>query len=275
MNHPFRCPNCKEELLETENGWECSNRHHFDKSHYGYVNLMLANQGRHREEGDSKESILARKRFLSKGYYESLQKALCKEIEKLNLTSLDTFVDVACGEGYYTNEIARHFPCLSCQGIDISKQAIIEASKGKNIDHLPNIVYAIGNMDYLPLLDGSISLLLNCFAPINEGEFARVLRENGYYLRVLPGEKHLLEFKEILYPEVRLNIEKEKELKGFSYVGERHVEETIRVQKEDLLNLFLMTPYAYKTKEGQEKALLERPCLDLQISFVIRIYRKD
>lgn len=272
---PYRCPNCGKALREEEHAFRCESNHSFDIAKSRYVNLMLANQGRRKEEGDSKESILARKRFLGRGVYAILQKAIVEELSSLCLTSLDVFADVACGEGYYTNEIAASFPCLSCLGIDISKAAILEASKASRRRGIENISYAIGNMDYLPILDHSVAALLNCFAPIAEKEFARVLREGGHYLRVLPGERHLYEFKEVLYPEVHLNVEKEKDLPGFSFLRERRIETRVDLDGEALLDLFAMTPYAYKTKEGEEEKLANLSSLDLQLSFLLRVYRKD
>ena len=73
-------------------------------------------------------------------------------------------------------------------GIDISKDAIQQASTRRNILKINNLDYVIGNMDYLPFMNDSFNVLLNSFAPINEKEFQRVLKSNGYYFRVLHGK---------------------------------------------------------------------------------------
>ena len=103
MKPLFRCPNCHAPLIDEGKTYRCPKGHAFDKAKTGYVNLILANQGRKAEEGDSKESILARKAFLRKGYYSVLKDGLVKIISSY-LSPSFCFADIACGEGYYTEE---------------------------------------------------------------------------------------------------------------------------------------------------------------------------
>ncbi len=272
---PFlRCPNCFAPLSEETKTYRCPNGHSFDKGKSGYVNLILANQGRKVEEGDSKESILARKAFLRKGYYAILKDGLIEALSAY-LNPPFVFGDIACGEGYYTEGLALSSPSSSFVGIDLSKAAILEADKQRKAAGIANLSYVVGNMDYLPLLDASMDGILNCFAPIAENEFLRVVKKDGYYLRVLPGARHLFELKELLYEEPRENLPKEKGLPGFHLVEEKEIKGTTNIPNEDLLSLFAMTPYFYKSpKEAKEK--LERtPSLTLRVSFVLRIYQKD
>ena len=83
-------------------------------------------------------------------------------------------------------------------------------------------------------LNSSFDFLLNCFAPINISEFARVLKQDGYFIRVLPGKYHLLELKEFLYSEVHLNEPKEDELDGFILENVHQVDDTITLNNQQI-----------------------------------------
>ena len=241
---------------------------------------MLANQGHSLNEGDSKEMINSRTRFLSSGFYSILRDALCYHISHLssNNSCFINFLDVACGEGYYTNFIHSQLQkdCkINTIGVDISKSAIHASSVSKNILNLKDIAYCVGNLDYLPFLNNSFDFLLNCFAPINVAEFARVLKKDGYFIRVLPGKYHLLELKQFLYSEVHLNEPKEDELAGFVLESSHQVDNVITINNEQIQDLFTMTPYYYKTSYEAKNRLKTLESLTTKISFIIKIYRKS
>ncbi|MCQ2743041.1 MAG: methyltransferase domain-containing protein [Bacilli bacterium] len=275
----LKCPCCHSPLIENGKSYVCPNNHSFDVAKKGYVNLILANQGHAENEGDSKEMIAARKRFLESGHYSILKNELSSTIASLDYPSKAIFfADIACGEGYYTNAI--HSFCqnsleIETVGIDISKSAIQSSCSSRNALGLKSIGYVIGNLDYLPLMSESADVLLNCFAPINEAEFLRVAKKEGYYIRVLPDVYHLYEMKKALYEEVRLNEPKEPDLPGFSLIEEKHISSVEKLSAQEIADLFTMTPYYYKSSESSKKKLLELNSMELQIAFVIRIYKKN
>lgn len=273
----LKCPVCNQALNKIDKQYVCINKHSYDISKKGYANLILANQGHSLIEGDKKDMVDARSRFLDSNKYKVLLDALIKIVNDFAKDN-STICDIACGEGYYTNSIHKKLKDtkhIKTVGIDISKFAINHSCTRKNIDKLTDIDYFIGNMDYLPFLDNSFSLLINCFAPINEKEFYRVLEKGGYYIRVLPGIYHLYELKAFLYNEVHLNVPKEENLEGFSLVKEETVSSLIQLNNQELLDLFTMTPYYYKTSLEAKERLKECQSLDTKIEFTIRIYKKD
>jgi 23S rRNA (guanine745-N1)-methyltransferase len=273
----LKCPVCQNELNKNGSSYVCKNNHSFDIAKKGYTNLMLANQGHSLIEGDKKDMVDARSSFLDSDKYDVLKLSLTNIIKSLS-SSKTIFCDIACGEGYYTNYIHKTLSNeidFTTIGIDISRFAINHACTRKNIDHLSKIDYFVGNMDYLPFLNNSFDILLNCFAPINEKEFYRVLKKDGYYIRVLPGVYHLYELKEFLYPEVHLNTPKVEELAGFNLFKEETVSNTITLNNEQIQNLFTMTPYYYKTSLEAKDRLKKLESLTTRIEFTIRIYQKQ
>lgn len=275
----LKCPVCQEKLIKTDNTFKCEKNHSYDISSKGYTNMLLANQRHSINPGDSKEMILSRVRFLEKDYYHILRKTILDTINKYASWDSFSFCDLACGEGYYTNYLHTKLNenhKVSSVGIDISKYAIIEACKKKRAEKLENIDYFIGNLMNLPFNSSSFDFMLNCFALLDEKEFHRVLKENGYFIRVLPDADHLLGIKEVLYKNVILNVMKEKTINGFTLVDEIHIKDDITLKsKEEIYDLFTMTPYYYKTSKESINKLLSLNTLKTRISFVLLVYKKE
>lgn len=268
----YKCPVCNKTLIRKENQYVCENRHSYDIAKKGYVNLLLANQGNHFvEEGDNKDSIASRTAFLNAGYYAFLKDEI---IEILFKYKHDTFVDLACGEGYYTTNIHKALSCLT-YGVDISKSGINHCCVRARSEGLTNINFCIGNLDYLPYMDESFDAALNCFAPIKEKEFFRVIKKDGHFIRVLPGKDHLLEMKNVLYEDTRLNEGKEETIEGFELVDKKVIKQNNVLDNTQIRNLFSMTPYAFKTPKDAIERLFKLDKLNITFEFNIFVYRKN
>lgn len=274
----YRCPVCHKILNKVENTYKCENNHSLDIASKGYVNMLLANQRHSINPGDSKEMILSRVKFLECDYYHFLRKTILETIIKYAKKEEFNFADLACGEGYYTNYIHQMLNekfKVNTIGVDISKFAIIEACKKQRALKLTNIDYCIGNLMNLPFLDNSFHFMLNCFALLDEKEFNRVLENEGYFIRVLPDADHLLGIKEVLYENVIYNVMKEKDLKGFKLIDEIHIKDDITLKnKDEIYDLFTMTPYYYKSSKESMNKLLSKDSLKTRVSFVLLVYQK-
>ena len=119
----YICPVCRKELLQNGKSLVCENRHSFDISASGYVNLLTGSGKNH---GDDPEMVAARRRFLNRGYYSPLCEAVINECRKAAPSYL---LDAGCGEGYYTKRIKDALPECGVYGFDISKKAAEKAAK--------------------------------------------------------------------------------------------------------------------------------------------------
>ena len=257
MESLFRCPVCGGILERTDKQYVCLNGHSFDIAKEGYVNLLPANFQHSKTPGDDKEMISARTRFLEGGWYGPLRIELCKLIKELAPPS-PVLLDAGCGEGWYTQAMAGTVAALGGRtaGIDLSKPAVKKAAK-----RCPGAELAVGTLYHLPMGDGTADVLVNCFSPLAADEFGRVLRPGGLFLYVVPGPRHLWELKEVLYDTPYENEEKREEYPGFRYRDIVPVETTFTLPaKQDIQDLFSMTPYYWKTpKAGAERlARLDR-----------------
>ena len=74
------CPLCSLSLVGNSQGLACNNRHQFDRAKEGYFNLLPVHHKNSREPGDAKEQLMARRAFLSAGYFLPLVDALKENI---------------------------------------------------------------------------------------------------------------------------------------------------------------------------------------------------
>lgn len=155
-------------------------------------------------------------------------------------------------------------------GTDISKFALRTAARRER-----EAEFAVASSYRLPLAEGSVDILLNCFSPLALEEFRRVLRPGGTFLYVVPGAEHLWEMKQILYEKPYPNEEKETPYEGFAYREIVPVDETITLEnREDIQNLFRMTPYFWKTPRAGAERLAALDRLGLRTSFRVHVFEK-
>ncbi len=274
MTSLLHCPLCGAALERTERVYTCHGGHSFDIAKEGYTHLLPANQKNSAAPGDDSGMASARRDFLSRGYYRPLLDALCA-LAVSHTGEKPAVLDAGCGEGYYTAGIyqvlrgAGKRPRMA--GTDISKAAVRLAAKREKA-----VEFAVASSFRLPLADGSVELLLNCFSPLCLPEFRRVLQPGGSFLYVVPSAMHLWELKEILYDAPYPNEEKRTPYEGFSYEAVVPVEGRIELDsQEEIHALFQMTPYYWKTpKEGAKRlAAVER--LTVRTGFHIHVFRAE
>lgn len=241
----------------------CDAHHTYDIAKGGYVNLVL----NHRQmSGDDKGMVDARSKFLAHGYYASLQQALCEIIQSI---SPEVLVDAGCGQGYYTNAF-QDVMDGEIYGFDLSKFALKEACKAHK-----NIQYATASVADVPLLKDCADAWVSVFAPIYIEEVQRILKQDGTFIKVGPGAKHLYELKQVLYSEVYENEVEITSYEGFTHVMQKQVKASITIEhQDDIQALFQMTPYYYRSSKESIASLTRLETLKTQLEFVIDVYKK-
>ncbi|MBR0418793.1 MAG: methyltransferase domain-containing protein [Erysipelotrichaceae bacterium] len=252
------CPVCKKILNGSDKIYSCKNRHSFDIAKEGYLNLNLKNS---QNTGDNTEMIRARKAFLEKGYYDFLRQEINKYINEN-----DGLVDLACGEGYYTS----FFKAKDKIGIDLSKTGLRIASKADK-----TTTYLLCSIFHDPLQDKSADVILTIFAPIAKEEIVRILKDDGIFILVKPDKGHLYELKEKIYEHPYYNEVEDINIDGLTLCKEIPISRKTLVKKEDLNNLFMMTPYYNTTSINDKEKLKDLNDLSISFSFLIDIYRKE
>ncbi len=265
----FSCPVCNSKLTEDENKFFCENNHCYDKSKYGYVNLLLSQSSSLKRHGDDKTMVLSRREFLNKGYYEPLLKQVEKTVEFYKKEN-GSLIDIGCGEGYYISSIKKNCRISQVYGIDISKTALRCSAKSNK-----DIRFAVASAFSLPFNSESADIILNIFAPCAYNEFYRVLSCAGYLIKVVPLSEHLWELKQAIYEKPYKNKSELTNDELFKIVDVKELKYEINLpSNEDIFNLFTMTPYYYKTSKSDIEKLLKINNLKTTVHFAIEVYEK-
>jgi len=265
----LRCPVCGAAGSADEAGktFSCvgTKRHCFDFSKSGYLNLCLKGK-----EGDSKEAVRARSLFLEAGYYLPLSEAVNRLLEELRAEAV---LDAGCGEGYYTNRMARQGRAVL--GADLSRHGVDHGARtAKRLSS--GAAFAVASLYELPVASESFDAVTNLFAPCAEEEFCRVLKAGGYLILVGAGERHLMGLKALLYDRPYLNPGRNDLPQKMKLCRELRLRETISVQGNEMIRaLFSMTPYYWRTSERDIAKLCGVETLETELDFDIFVYRKE
>ena len=109
MNYVI-CPVCNQPLFQKNTLFKCENNHCFDKSKYGYVNLLMSQKSSKKRHGDDSMMVVARRDFLDRGYYQPLLDTVCSILKK-HAAKNGVMLDTGCGEGYYTDGVKQALFC--------------------------------------------------------------------------------------------------------------------------------------------------------------------
>jgi 23S rRNA (guanine745-N1)-methyltransferase len=273
----YKCPVCELNLVKEEMHYICAKGHNYDISRKGNVNLLLANQKNTKDPGDSKEMIESRRDFLNKKYYGKFSDKL-NEVIAFHLSEKSRYIlDAGCGEGYFISKLKNKLSAeknrenLNYYGIDISKAAINYASRRDK-----SIYFAVGSNFNLPIMNNSVDCIVRNFAPSDNKEFYRVLRDNGKLVIITPGIEHLFELKEILYDKARKHELKDSSLDGFKCIDHQEIQYSIDLQNhEDTRNLISMTPYYWSITSDMRSKIDNIDSFTTKVHFNIDVYCKD
>ncbi len=267
----FRCPVCERDLTSNNKSLVCENGHCFDISSSGYVNLLPVQKMNSKVPGDSREMVSSRRKFLSKNYYKPLRDELCGIIKKYSRGN-DIIFDSGSGEGYYTKGFADAAEDFGGKvfGADISKIAVEKASKS-----VKNASFAVASAYCLPIADNSVDFLTDIFSPLALSEFKRVIKNGGYFIYVVPAEKHLFKMKSVLYENPYENGVSKPDYDGFAYIESRKITfEIFLDNNDDIMSLFNMTPYLWRTPKDGILRLSKQNELSDSAEFYIHLLKK-
>ena len=258
--------------------------HPFDVARQGYVNLLPVQQKKSKAPGDSQQSINARKRFLNAGHYQPLNDLICQKMaalltaKKASLEQKDkpvNWLDIGCGEGYYTQEMAQTGMDVLIAA-DISKPAVVELAKNTKalgrlwyqpvkddsateVNKAAAIYPLVTSAAHLPLRAHSINGISSIFSPILPEAFNEVLSDAGYLIIAKPDIGHLATMREALFDDVREH-DSDKFLQElapyFQVLQTHHISNSLNLSAEELADLMTMTPYAYRARSDMRQALL-------------------
>ncbi|MFZ4077522.1 MAG: putative RNA methyltransferase [Legionellaceae bacterium] len=267
----LRCPIDGNMLTRNDKRWCCEVGHSFDTAREGYVHLLPVQHKRSKNPGDSKEMVMARRRFLSAGHYAPIALALANMLASHTQGSLSC-LDAGCGEGYYLRELQNMGMNLSILGLDISKWAVQAAAK---LDK--SSTWVVGSNANLPVISSTIDFVLCLFGFPIYSEFARVLKPGGLLVQIDTGEQHLRELREVIYPTLKPIRERTPPLgERLALIEERALSFEINLKSgEAIADLLTMTPHLYRTNQEGKKKAAALHNITLSIDVHIKCFQRD
>jgi 23S rRNA (guanine745-N1)-methyltransferase len=283
------CPVCKESLQanESNKSLSCENNHSFDRARQGYLNLLLAHKKKSKNPGDSQEMVIARQAFLNSDFYRPISDSLNQIIvdSALKLEKPIQVLDIGCGEGYYSqrmhHSLSDHQIDHKLFGLDISKDAVIAAAKRAKADanisstEMKNEWLVASAID-IPLQAQSIDIATCLFTRLMPESYHKVIKQDGFFICVNTGEKHLIELREKLYDKItKVEFDPVKNMgEDFELVDHQQVsyQNTLNSQQQ-IQDLLLMTPHNWRTKAENKESLSSLEELTVTIDAQIHVFK--
>ena len=104
----------------------------------------------------------------------------------------------------------------------------------------------------------------------------RVLSDGGRYVVAYPDVYHLFELKAAIYDTPYKNTPDTSAPAGFTLVSRESVSYTVTLENGDAVrDLFMMTPYTYRTGKKEREKLEKIEKLTTRVEFLIDIYEKS
>lgn len=262
----YRCPLCKLPLFRGGASYTCDQNHQFDIAKEGYVNLLPVQNKKSKQPGDNQEMVAARRAFFETHHYEFLRDNLASLIAQ---KTPEKVLDLGCGEGFYTREIASHCPNATVYGVDIAKPAIRYAAK-----RYAQVAFSVASIKEAPFEDKFADVIVSIFAPIFDQELARLCKPKGCLFVISPAEHHLFELKSLIYDDVKLHKAPDTPA-GFTLVDRTKLQQTHTMDFTCVQHLIMMTPFAWKFKQQHLDRLQKMDKVEVTLSFFINEYQRN
>ncbi|MCM3708440.1 MULTISPECIES: putative RNA methyltransferase [Cytobacillus] len=245
----LRCPLCEDSLqVDQAKSLICPNRHTFDISYHGYVNMLsISPKGRY-----NKALFEARKKIIMESeLFALLHEKIAAAIGSFSADSDALILDAGCGEGSHLEKILRYSRngTVTGIGLDISKAGIAQAAKSYK-----DSIWLVGDLAKSPLADRSINMILNIFSPSNYKEFKRILTPGGLIIKVVPRAAHLQELRNAIHGTNQNSFYRNDETislfkKHFTLIDIVTVSDAKELNEKERTHLVQMSPLAWDANE--------------------------
>ncbi|HBG5343720.1 TPA: methyltransferase domain-containing protein [Clostridioides difficile] len=268
----FKCPICKENMITVdENSVKCVNKHCFDISQKGYINLLNSNI----KTIYDKELFESRHEIYNSKVYDNLIEEIKFIIKNYTLNKYNNYIlDAGCGEGYFLNKLYEdkdiYYRCKLI-GIDIAGEGISIATRGEN-----EIIWCISDLANLPFKDNKFDIILNILSPANYKEFTRVLNNYGMVIKIVPESNYLKEIRTSIQENIKNSDYDNKNIvdvfkNHLDLIYDNRINYKANISELNLRNLVKMTPLTSSLNEEELIRLLELNISNITIDLRVMV----
>jgi 23S rRNA (guanine745-N1)-methyltransferase len=253
---------CGLPLERRDRAYICARGHSYDIARSGYVNLLQPQDRRSSHAGDSKEAVAARAALLEAGVGRTLIDAIADKSLSLNLPERPVITDLGSGTGDALAAIGER-RAITGVGVDLSTAAADHAAR-----QFPDYTWVVANADRrLPLIAGSVDLVLSLNGRRNPEETARILKPGGILLIVLPAPDDLIELRALVQGEgvqrARGDALVAAHRQWFEVIDRSPFNETITLERRLLLHLLRTTYRGARLASAERVAAIDRTSVTL------------
>lgn len=265
----FKCPICGSSIKVFEyRSLVCINRHTFDFTKYGYINLFP----RPIKTKYSKELFEARKRITENGFFGLLTETVAESIKNHVKKKDVTILDMGCGEGSHLSQLCDNIGShVTGFGIDIAKEGVLIASK-----YHSNQIWAVADLANTPFQDKQFDVVLNILSPSNYAEFKRIIKCDGLVVKVVPQNNYLKELREFYFDDPEKQSYSNTETidrfcESFQLINRSRLCYSVKLEKPFLPSLIQMTPLTWGVTEERVNTVLQKETVTITVDLEILI----
>ncbi|WP_213619339.1 putative RNA methyltransferase [Paenibacillus sp. J22TS3] len=272
----LRCPVCTRPMSVVNNtNLTCANKHSYDISKYGYVNLL----SRPASTKYGKPLFESRRVISEHGLFEPVDHWISQYIQGSSQSCCRpvALLDAGCGEGSHLSYIHESLTSIYEHtgivgvGLDIAKEGVQMASKRGS-----SLVWLVADLARSPLSDDQFDYILNFLSPSNYAEFGRLLKEDGRIIKVVPGPDYLRELRTLLYGEPNESPHSSQDiqdrfLEHFQLVDSERLYYKRRLDRELTRHLVHMTPLSWGADAERLHDALQVDSLEITVDLDVLI----
>lgn len=268
----FSCPMCTRPMqLVHSKSLICQNNHCFDLAKRGYVHLLP----RPHDTKYSKALFEARQILHDAGYWDPLVEQVKESISSRlrSQHAMLTILDAGCGEGSQLSAIqhmlAEQLKIQSLGvGIDLSKEGIQLAARKTS-----RTIWCVADLANCPLADKQFDVILNILSPSNYTEFKRLIADGGILIKVIPGNGHLHELRNLLDKPANYSNEETEALfkQHFQLIDKQEIHYRSALDQALLPHLLEMSPLSWDASETRIKDAANQELTEITFHFDILI----
>ncbi|PZG39484.1 rRNA (guanine-N1)-methyltransferase [Listeria ivanovii] len=268
------CPICGGEFVFKEpHSFVCPEQHGFDIAKPGYLHLL---KQVHKTKYDQ-ALFESRKKVIASGFFEKLIERMTNIINANTEKPALVLYDAGCGEGSHLARMVKELQAggqsAQAVGLDIAKESIKQAARD-----YPGIVWTVADLANCPNQPETADVILNILSPSNYEEFNRLLKKDGFLLKVVPEENYLRELREFIYVDEKSSYSNESVTSRLAEKLTVEQMERVTYQSPIAKTLFAdfleMTPLGWHIDAEKKRDLLANPPQELTVDLQIIIARR-